>query len=89
MKVIRVRNVRGNIWANHLPSGATVYNVTFDRLWKEDDETDAGGQVVKQGEWKQSASFGKDDLLLVGKIADLAHTWVYRRIQDESRPQSF
>jgi DNA polymerase-3 subunit beta len=89
VKVIRVRNVRGNIWANHLPSGATVYNVTFDRLWKEDDETDAGGQVVKPGAWKQSASFRKDDLLLLGKIADLAHTWVDRRIQDESRPQSF
>ena len=69
--------------------GAIVYNVTFDRLWKENDEVDGQGQVTKKGEWKQSASFGKDDLLLLGKIADLVHTWIYRRLQDERREESF
>src|SRR5512135_3758552 len=58
-----------NIWANRFESGAIVYNVTFDRIWKENDETNGQGEVTKKGEWKQSASFGKDDLLLLGKIA--------------------
>ena len=89
VKVVRVKNVRANIWANRLESGAIVYNVTFDRLWKENDEVDGQGQVTKKGEWKQSASFGKDDLLLLGKIADLVHTWIYRRLQDERREESF
>ena len=53
VKVVRVRNVRANIWANRLEGGAIVYNVTFDRLWKEDDEVDGQGQVTKKGEWKQ------------------------------------
>ena len=89
VKVFRIRNVRANIWANRLESGAIVYNVTFDRIWKENDEIDGQGEVTKKGEWKQSASFGKDDLLLLGKIADLAHSWCYRKIQDDRREESF
>ena len=89
VKVVRIRNLRANIWANRLDGGGVIYNVTFDRLWKEDDQTSADGEVLKQGEWKQSGSFGKDDLLLLGKLADLAHTWIYRRIQDDRREESF
>jgi len=89
VKVVRIRDIRANIWANRIEGGAIIYNVTFDRLWKEDDEVDGQGEVTRKGEWKQSGSFGKDDLLLLGKIADLAHTWIYRRIQDDRREESF
>ena len=89
VKVIRMRNLRANIWANRLPSGDLAYNVTLDRLWRGDDETNDGGEVTKKGEWHQSQSFGRDDLLLVAKVADLCHTWIYRRIQDQARDQSF
>ena len=67
------------------PSGQVVYNVTIDRLWRDDDETNDGGEVTKKGEWHQSQSFGRDDLLLVGKVADFCHTWIYQRLQDRSR----
>jgi hypothetical protein len=87
VRVVRIRNICGNIWANKTEGGGTIYNVTIDRLWKDDDELGQGGEVVKAGEWHQSSSFGKDDLLLVAKIADLCHTWVYQRLQD--RNQSF
>jgi hypothetical protein len=89
VRVVRIRNIRGNIWANRLQSGQVVYNVTIDRLWKDDDQANEGGEVIKRGEWHQSQSFGRDDLLLVAKVADLCHTWIYRRIQDQSREQSF
>ena len=89
VRVIRIRNIRGNIWANRLPSGHIAYNCTFDRLWKEDAETNDQGQVTKEGKWKQSQSFGKDDLLLLTKVADLCHTFVYRKLQDAGREQSF
>jgi hypothetical protein len=89
VRVIRIRNLRANIWANRLPSGQVAYNVTFDRLYREPDQTDGQGQVTRKGEWKQSPSFGKDDLLLLAKLADLAHTFVYRRIQDEAREETF
>jgi hypothetical protein len=83
VKVIRIKNIRANIWANRLEGGSILYNTTIDRLWKEADETDGSGRVVKEGQWQHSESFGKDDLLLVAKIADLAHTWIYNRIQDD------
>lgn len=87
VKVVRIRDIRGNIWANRTQDGRIIHNVTLDRIWKEDDTLDEGGRVVKAGEWHQSASFGKDDLLLVGKVADLCHTWIYRQIQE--RNESF
>jgi hypothetical protein len=89
VKVVRIRDLRANIWANRIEGGGIIYNATFDRLWKEDDEVDGQGEVTRKGEWKQSGSFGKDDLLLLGKIADLAHTWIYRRLQDDRREESF
>jgi hypothetical protein len=61
--------------------------VTIDRLWKEDDVVGAGGEVMKSGEWQTTGSFGKDELLLVAKVADLCHTWIYRQLQD--RNESF
>lgn len=85
VEVVRIRNVRANIWANRLEGGRVVYNVTFDRLWKEDDQTDAQGEVTRKGEWRQSTSFGKDDLLLLAKVADLVHTRIYDKIRDERR----
>lgn len=46
------------------------YNVTFSRLYKEGDQ------------WKSTESFGRDDLLLLGKVANDAHSWIYQRSQE-------
>jgi hypothetical protein len=45
--------------------------VTFARLYKDGDD------------WKQTESFGRDDLPLVAKVADQAHTWIYEHGKDE------
>ena len=84
VKTIRIRNIRANIWANRTQMG-TMFNVTVDRIWKEDDHlSEDGGQVLRAGEWQQSSSFGKDDLLLLAKVVDQAHTWIYKTIQDSN-----
>ena len=49
----------------------TFHNVTFARLYKDGDD------------WKQTESFGRDDLPLVAKVADQAHTWIYEHGKDE------
>ncbi len=87
--VVKLRNIRGKSWANRLPSGQVPHNVTIARLWRDDDQVNEGGEVIKKGEWHQSQSFGRDDLLLVAKVADFCHTWIYRRMQDQAREQSF
>jgi hypothetical protein len=57
------------IWANETDNG-TRHNVTITRLYKDGDE------------WKTSTSVGREELPLVAKIADLAHTWIYQQGQE-------
>lgn len=62
---IRLGRIRAAIWENETQNG-TRHNVTLSRLYKDGDD------------WKDSTSFGRDDLPLVGKVADLAHTWIFQ-----------
>jgi hypothetical protein len=60
---IRLGKIKAAIWANDTEKG-TRYNVTIRRLYK-DGET-----------WKDSATLGRDDLLLASKVLDQAHDWI-------------
>ena len=60
---VRLGAIKAAIWQNETDVGVR-YNVTFERLYR-DGET-----------WKSTSSFGRDDLLLLGKVADLAHSWI-------------
>lgn len=60
---IRLGRIKAAIWANNTENGLR-HNVTFARLYKDGNA------------WKDSDSFGRDDLLLLAKLADQAHTWV-------------
>lgn len=63
---IRLGKIKATIWANDTANG-TRHNVTVSRLYKEGDE------------WKQSDSFGRDDLPVVAKALDMAHTWIFEQ----------
>jgi hypothetical protein len=63
---IRLGRIKATIWENQTESGIR-HNVTLSRIYKEGEE------------WKQSTSFGRDDLPLVAKVADLVHTWIYEQ----------
>ncbi len=68
---IRYGALRAAIWRNAVDNGNAsrpTYSVTFSRSYKDGD-----------GNWKDSVSFGPDDLLLVAKVADEAHTWIARQ----------
>ena len=65
---IRLGAVKAAIWANETDSGVR-HNVTVARLYREDDE------------WKTTTSFGRDDLPLLAKVADQAHTWIFTEAQ--------
>jgi hypothetical protein len=75
---IRMGRIKAAIWANETDNG-TRHNVTITRLYKDGDE------------WKTSTSFGREELPLVAKIADMAHTWIYQQGQEsngESQPSN-
>ena len=67
---IRFGLIKATIFHNLTRAGER-YNVTLIRLFRDGDT------------WKQSAHFGRDDLLLAAKVLDLAHTWIYQQERTE------
>ena len=65
---VRIGAIKAAVWANETQVG-TRHNVTFTRLYKDGEN------------WKTSDSFGRDDLLLLSKVSDLAHTWICNQSQ--------
>lgn len=63
---IRFGAVKATIWENQTTVG-TRHNVTVSRIYKDGDE------------WKQTESFGRDDLQLLSKVVDQAHTWIHQQ----------
>ena len=59
------------VWANDTQNGVR-HNVTFARFYKDGDQ------------WKETTSFGRDDMPLIGKLADRAHTWIYEQASNAS-----
>ncbi len=56
--------IKAAIWKNETESGIR-FNVTTSRLYRDGEE------------WKSTDSFGRDDLLLLQKVLDRAHTWIF------------
>ena len=61
---VRLGRIKATIWENDTRDGIR-HNVSLSRIYKDGNQ------------WKDSTSFGRDDLPLVMKVADMAHTWVY------------
>jgi hypothetical protein len=72
---IRFGSIRATIWKNSTANGS-MFNVTVNWLYKDGDE------------WKRSDSFSRDDLLVLAKVADLAHTWIFEQAVTERSRQS-
>lgn len=61
---VRLGRVKAAIWANRGAKGGVHFNVTLSRFYKVN------------GSWRESSSFGRDELLLACKVLNQAHTWV-------------
>ncbi len=63
---IRLGAIKAAIWENPVGNG-TRHSVSVSRLYKNEDQ------------WKSTDSFGRDDLLLLSKVLDLAHSWIFEQ----------
>ena len=67
---LRLGSIKAAVWKNETENGVR-YNVTFSRLYKDADQ------------WKSTDSFGRDDLLVLAKVADQAHSWIHEQSQED------
>ena len=70
---INLHPISASIWRNENAKG-TFYSTMFERSFKDD-----------LGQWQRSDIFGAGDLLLLAKVADLAHSEIIKlRAADRS-----
>ena len=67
---VRLGHIKAAVWKNETEVGVR-FNVTLSRLYKDGDS------------WKSTDSFGRDDLLLLAKVADNTHSWIFAQSQEE------
>ena len=72
---VRFGLIKVLVWQNQTKAGER-YNVTITRLYKNGDR------------WVESTQFSRDDLPLVVKATDLAHTWIYSQSHSVERKES-
>lgn len=70
--VVRFGSIKAVVWRNETTAGP-ICNVTVSRSYKDGDQ------------WKESNSFGYDDLLPLAKCLDLAHSWIHDAKENESQ----
>ena len=69
---VRIGLQSASIWENVTEKGA-FYSVTFDRRYRDD-----------KGELHSSTGYGLQDLLILAKLADLAHTKIIEETKTEN-----
>ncbi len=62
---IRFGFIKACVWQNHTKNGDR-FTVSVIRLYRDGDR------------WKESQRFGRDDLPLVSKAMDMAHSWIFQ-----------
>ena len=66
---IRLGRIKAAVWENETENGVR-FGVTLSRLYKNGKD-----------EWKDSTSFGRDDLPLVEKVCHMTHLWIFSHSQ--------
>lgn len=69
VKTLRLGRIKAAVWENSNAEQRTFYNVTFARTYMDEEK-----------KFHDADSFGRDDLLLLSKLADQAHSFIYERM---------
>jgi hypothetical protein len=70
VKTFRLGRIKAAVWENEADR-KKFYNVTFSRTYVDDAKN-----------YHDTDSFGRDDLPLVAKLADQAHTFIFERLSE-------
>ena len=72
---VRIGTIKAAVWKHENENGR-FYSTNLQRSYKDGNE------------WKHTDYFGRDDLLVVAKVADLVHTWICEQSQDRTQDRS-
>ena len=75
---VRLGSIKAAVWKNDTQTGVR-YNTTFCRIYRDKEDN----------EWKNSDSYGREDLLMLAKVADRAHSWIHEQSQEDSRNENY
>ena len=75
VKTFRLGRIKAAVWEND--GEQKFYSVTFARTY-----------VDEANNYHDTDSFGRDDLPLVAKLADQAHTFIFERLAELKTKQS-
>jgi hypothetical protein len=75
VKTFRLGRIKAAVWENEAEQ--KFYSVTFARTYVDDDN-----------KFHDTDSFGRDDLPLVAKLADQAHTFIFERLAEPKAKQN-
>ena len=67
---VRLGAIKAAVWKNETETSGPRFNVKFSRIYKDGND------------WKTTDSFGRDDLLLLAKVADQTHSWICSQNQE-------
>src|SRR5439155_25304793 len=71
-QTIRYGRLKAAVWRQESDKGP-LYSVAFARTYRD-----------QAGNWQSSGSFGRDDLLVLAKVADQAHSWIHRQMAQDA-----
>ena len=72
VKTLRLGRIKAAVWENGADQ-RVFFNVTFARTYMDEEK-----------KFHDSDSFGRDDLLLLAKLADQAHTFICERLAGQN-----
>jgi hypothetical protein len=75
VKNLRLGRIKAAVWENEADE-KKFYNVTFARTYLDDAK-----------KYHDTDSFGRDDLPLLAKLADQAHTFIFERLAESRTDQ--
>ncbi|ACB77648.1 hypothetical protein [Opitutus terrae] len=76
VKTLRLGRIKAAVWENEADQ-KKFFNVTFSRTYMDDTRN-----------FHDTDSFGRDDLPLVAKLADQAHTFIFERLAESKSDHS-
>lgn len=72
---IRMGLIKAVVWANPTKSNGVMHNVSLSRIYRD-----------ANGDWQETQSLGRNDLLLAAKVLDAAHSFICSKEQEREAP---